>query len=385
MANSSFNFSAGTSTEEFLVNNVEMNCVEEFEIQSVKDNPHVARSTAPIASLLHLASSNGGNNFNVFISSTASNTLPKRDPRSTQAELQRQATNADKIDNVRYTRSGSIIVSTKDVMCATSICNISEFLGVTTSTRVIWENITNRFLLFNMPVSISLAEIAKELSSSNNINILELRRFIRRDSNPELSPILVTTLGTSLPLEIKIWLTIHQIRQFIDRPRQCLKCFKFNHVTSKCNSSQLCTTCGTHHEGPCSLKLSCTNCSGEHRSDYNQCPFRLKEAEFLNFKCKHFLSFVAARRAFFKKADKTSYAQVTRTQQPDSDAVQKCIETRTNMMLKIILESLSKQSDSLNETIAALSSLIVKFLDKLNNDPPDKRKKASKGLNSQHD
>lgn len=64
----------------------------------------------------------------------------------------------------------------------------------------------NRFLLFNIPVEIPLAELGREIAAANNINILELRRFIRKKSTCEVSPVLVTSLGSSNHLALGLFL-----------------------------------------------------------------------------------------------------------------------------------------------------------------------------------
>lgn len=72
-------------------------------------------------------------------------------------------------------------------------------------------------------MDIPLADIGQEISEGHNLQILELRRFRNPDSTNEVSPVLLTVLGTKLPSGVKIWLSMHKIRQFIDRSRQCKK------------------------------------------------------------------------------------------------------------------------------------------------------------------
>ena len=74
-----------------------------------------------------------------------------------------------------------MIFNTTDVDCAIDVCRITKFLGVHVTASVIYENIANRFLVFNIPVDVPLPELASEISMVNNIHILELRRFIRKD------------------------------------------------------------------------------------------------------------------------------------------------------------------------------------------------------------
>lgn len=363
--------------------NIEMVEVENGSANFSNNNNVVARSLAPVETLLKMAANNGGKDFNIFISSLESKSIPKRSPRDVQSEILAKIEHSKKIDNVRFTRTGSVIFSTKDVTCAVDISRISTFLGVNVTSRVIWENITNRFLLFNIPVNVSLEELAQEIEDVNNINIIEMRRFIKKDNKSETSPVLITSLGTFLPNEIKIWFSVQRIRQFIDRPRQCNNCYKFNHNSSRCNSDQLCATCGKSHKGTCNDPLSCVNCGAGHRADYNQCPFRLQEAEFLKFKCQNFLSFVDARRKFSQKSEAKSYAKVTQIQKTESEDFQKILDSRTNNMLKVIVDISSKHYMKITEAITELSKLLTSCLAQLNNFSPERRKRTNHGSNSQ--
>ena len=126
----------------------------------------------------------------------------------------------------------------------------------------------------------------------NNVQILELRRFVYKGQSNWISLVLITSLGTRLPLEIKLWFSIQNTRQFVDRSRQCKRCFRFNNPTSMCKSEQLCIVCS--HERPCSFPVSCASCNGLHWADYNQCPSHLAEINFLQFKFSKFLYFTEA-------------------------------------------------------------------------------------------
>lgn len=104
-----------------------------------------------------MAAVKGGRDFKVFLRYTESEAIPKRNPRDIQADINFITDQASKIHNVRFTRTGSIIFPTKDMVCAMNIIKTSPFLGMQVSFRIIWENISNRFLLFNIPVDIPLA------------------------------------------------------------------------------------------------------------------------------------------------------------------------------------------------------------------------------------
>lgn len=96
--------------------------------------------------------------FNIFLSSLESPTVT---PRVIQAELREKIIHSDDNVNITFTRAGSIIVSTKVIECAIDVSSISEFLSVPIANRMVWENIMNRFLLFNISVQIALAELGR--------------------------------------------------------------------------------------------------------------------------------------------------------------------------------------------------------------------------------
>ena len=69
------------------------------------------------ALFLKCVASNGSKNFNIFLNSnsTHSKSLPRGDPRTTQAEIEKnKIPNSSEIPNVRCTRSGNWIFSTID-------------------------------------------------------------------------------------------------------------------------------------------------------------------------------------------------------------------------------------------------------------------------------
>ena len=85
-------------------------------------------------------------------------------------------------------------------------------MGVSTTCSVIWENIATRFLIYDIPTDMPLNKLAQDLMVENKIEILELRRFLRKGSSNEFSPVLVTIFSTKLPDEIKIWFTVQKVK-----------------------------------------------------------------------------------------------------------------------------------------------------------------------------
>ncbi|GFT15665.1 uncharacterized protein TNCV_4985851 [Trichonephila clavipes] len=136
-----------------------------------------------------------------------------------------------------FTRNGKIRFSTLDPVCAAQILSLEKISNVSVKTNILWEGITSRFLIYEIPLDISLNEIAKELQETNNFEIIEMRRFIKTGSQQQFSPVLITILGTTLPETVKLWFINHRIQNFIDKPRQCTTCFSFLHSTRFCQKT----------------------------------------------------------------------------------------------------------------------------------------------------
>lgn len=164
---------AGGSSQS--VNNVEMNDIEDCSYTSPNGNTILYIHLCQLYYYLKWLLKTKATTLTVFfLTSFDSETLPNHETRVDQVAIKKKIVNLEKTDKLRYTRTRSIIISTKDITYAVVICSISEFLGILISTRVVWKNITNCFLLFNIQVDIPLAEIAKEVTKPNAINILEL-------------------------------------------------------------------------------------------------------------------------------------------------------------------------------------------------------------------
>ncbi|GBO14806.1 hypothetical protein AVEN_3714-1 [Araneus ventricosus] len=122
---------------------------------------------------------------------------------------------------MKFTRQGKLIFSTADPVCASQLLNFEKIMDTPITTGVIWKNITDRFLIFDIPTKTPLTELveeltrkndiqidiptktpltelAEELTRKNGIEIVEMRRFVKLYSTQEASSVLVTILGTTL-------------------------------------------------------------------------------------------------------------------------------------------------------------------------------------------
>ncbi|GFW45270.1 uncharacterized protein TNCV_4733781 [Trichonephila clavipes] len=167
--------------------------------------------------------------------------IPKINPQLLYMEIKSKIPKFDQISNMSFTRNGKLCFATSDPVCAIQILSLDQLFNISVNASVIWEGITSRFLLYEIPTNVSLEELSAESQDSNNFEIVEIRRFIKSGTNPEISPVLITILGTVLPDNVKLWFINHKIQLFIDKPRQCTKCFSFSHPSRFCQSPAICS------------------------------------------------------------------------------------------------------------------------------------------------
>ncbi|GFV73553.1 uncharacterized protein TNCV_126931 [Trichonephila clavipes] len=129
--------------------------------------------------------------------------IPKSNPQLLHAEIKKKIARHENIKRVSFTCNGKIRFSTLDSVCAAQILSLEKVLNVSVKTNILWEGITSRFLIYEIPLNVSLNEIAKELQESNDFEIIEMRRFIKTGTQQQFLPILITILGTTLPETVK--------------------------------------------------------------------------------------------------------------------------------------------------------------------------------------
>ncbi|GBM08400.1 hypothetical protein AVEN_108391-1 [Araneus ventricosus] len=191
------------------------------------------------------------------------------------------------------------------------------------------------------------------------------RRFLSNKSeNIATENVLVTIYGTNLPQHIKLWLTRQEIL-FIDKPRQCRKCFSFSHPTSKCKNESICENCGEQHniQSCTSPSLTCILCKSPHKATDLKCPKREEERKFLKFKCLNRLSFIDARRKF--QIYKKSYSSVTLTSHNDH-AHDKTHYVTKEELTEILNRQMLEQRILSMEMINSQALLLQQTMDKYN-------------------
>ncbi|GBO31372.1 hypothetical protein AVEN_203977-1 [Araneus ventricosus] len=302
------------------------------------------------------------NEINVIVSNADKNKkLPHSNPFLVQAFIKQVVNRHDNIDNMKFTRQGKILFTTKDPLCAVQLLSLTKFMETDISTDVIWENICSRFLIFDIPVNTTLEELAKEIQEKNDMDVIEMRRFLKQNSVKDMSPVLITVLGTTIPDEIKIWFINQKIQHFIDRSRQCTKCYSFAHASRICDRTNVCFLCGEEHVGPCQGPEKCINCKGPHNAKSTSCPAYIKEGKILEFKCRNHITTSEARRVYHLQNMK--YSEVVKSL-PASAELQNTVTLKFEALLQSVNEKFESLIQSVNEKFEKQTAIFAEMLHK---------------------
>ncbi|GBM99481.1 hypothetical protein AVEN_152242-1 [Araneus ventricosus] len=87
--------------------------------------------------------------INVIISNAGKNKkIPHLNPFLVQAFVKQVVNRHENIDNLKYTRQGKILITTKDPICAVQLLSLNKFMEIDVTANIIWENICSRFLIY---------------------------------------------------------------------------------------------------------------------------------------------------------------------------------------------------------------------------------------------
>ncbi|GFS64156.1 uncharacterized protein TNCV_3945171 [Trichonephila clavipes] len=267
--------------------------------------------------------------------------IPKINPQLLYMEIKSKIPKFDQISNMSFTRNGKLRFATSDPVCAIQILSLDQLFNISVNVSVIWEGITSRFLLYEIPTNVSLEELSAELQDSNNFEIVEIRRFIKSGTNPEISPVLITILGTVLPDNVKLWFINHKIQLFIDKPRQCTKCFSFSHPSRFCQSPAICCNCGSSHSGESTVNANCINCP----TNFSLCSSFLAEKQIMELKCRQHVTLSEARRRF-RASNSENLSTVLKSKSQENN-IQELIDKKFEKMMtafQAVVEKHKRQS-----------------------------------------
>ena len=149
---------------------------------------------------------------------------------------------------------------------------------------------------------------------------------------------LIVTFNTvMMPDRVKIGPISFKVHNYIERPRQCQKCYSYLHSKKHCQNTIRCYKCSQetgnqqHPENPqeCQNNLYCLHCKGNHSPNYKRCPTYQFEENVINKARSEFISPGLARKILLKNnGPLSSYSEAVRTQPPQENA--KSIQMQSN-------------------------------------------------------
>ena len=126
--------------------------------------------------------------------------------------------------------------------------------------------------------------------------------------------------GSTLPFRIRLMGESLEVREFIPKPLQCLKCFRFGHSKKYCKREPKCGYCGSEeHENlwNCGDAPKCANCGQEHHARHKECIHYVYNTQLKLLQTRRGMSIKEARielrsRNYIDPNHQITYSEVTR-------------------------------------------------------------------------
>ncbi|XP_035230705.1 uncharacterized protein LOC118202646 [Stegodyphus dumicola] len=241
--------------------------------------------------LLKICHEKGVRNYTVFLKGIEK-IINVNNPKTLKDEISSKVALVKNIDFIKMIRYGRLLINTSVAECEWQILNISELHNVKVSPMLVMTELTSKFLLSAIPVEVELSELANELNHNNDIEVLNLRRFMVKspDSNKKPSErVLVTIVGHHLPEHVNVWLTRHRITRVYDNSRQRPQCLRFGHGIKSCRGLVRCRKCSENNTRPqCqSVQIKCALCSNSNEASSKNCPKYIEEGNILKYSADH--------------------------------------------------------------------------------------------------
>ena len=221
---------------------------------------------------------------------------------------------AGKPDNIKRMQSGDLIVQVSKRSHAQNLLNMTEFVGFkATCSPHTSLNYSKGILRCRELADCSEDEILTELKSQGVVNI---KRFSSKRDGVETktNTYLITFCTSTLPDSIKIGYMYCKIQKYVPNPQRCFKCQRYGHTEKRCRQEQICGKCGgkDHDRDNCENEAKCVHCAGNHNAGSRVCLKWKEEKEILTLKTDLGITFPEAKRIFFSRVEKKTYAQATK-------------------------------------------------------------------------
>lgn len=189
-------------------------------------------------------------------------------------------------------RNGTVLIQTKDTKQAEKIIKIIN-LNDNISVSVEEHNSLNEAKGIIYCPELQYISDEEFLSEMENQNVVELRRFKKKDGDNvrETGLYCLKFSLSKIPNEVYIGYQKYYVRQFIPLPLRCMNCLNFNHIAEKCKKEKMCNNCGEvyhlkNENEKCTKPEKCCNCKEAHNAFDKRCPKFLKEKEIKSIKIK---------------------------------------------------------------------------------------------------
>lgn len=254
----------------------------------------------PISQCVEIAASLGVDKFIVVLKPKVGKFNPKVNPFDFSKEVKTKLMHHSGIDYIEYTRNGAITVFIKTAECAVEFLGLKYLREIEIEPYLPIETISSRFVINCISTQFTLEDVANEFFKLG-IYPYEIRRFLKNVPGSPKVPtesILVTILGHEIPEEVKLFKDIYTAFRFVDKPQQCLKCWRFDHITYRCKYPKRCAKCsGPHDLSKCTAAVpACANCKKSHFATYKKCTSLLQEKVFMSYKAFYHLPMREARK-----------------------------------------------------------------------------------------
>ena len=135
-------------------------------------------------------------------------------------------------------------------------------------------------IIRDMPFDYDLDSVKAEIKLEYD-SVGEVISLAKRDSARKFRSLKVTLsdqndYNSILQHGVHVGLSFYRAQPWVDAPRRCYKCQRFNHVASACQSAPRCVNCGEDHapDKTCAKPSKCANCHQNHRANHNKCSIR---------------------------------------------------------------------------------------------------------------
>ena len=181
-----------------------------------------------------------------------------------------------KVNSVRITRNGLVIIECKDKEQVFKALNIQQFNKCYVKMFHLEGKRKVRGVISGVPLTVKQDHIV------DVDGVCEARRLTRfKDGKrEESSSVCLTFEGNVLPDRVYIEYMSYRVRPYERAPLRCYCCQLYGHVAAVCRGTKTCGRGGKEGcKGECEGKeeIKCIHCGGHHYAGSAQCPRKIKE------------------------------------------------------------------------------------------------------------